>query len=341
MLAYGEAFTSALCDARVFIAPHVLGIAIREQGGAVMAAESHLVLAGRKIGVFGKGGAGKSTVTVLLARVLRECGYEVCVLDADSTNAGLAQAMGIQKPPETLLDYFGGMIFSGGAVTCPVDDPTPLSGAVVSIRELSDRYSGLSPEGIRLFIAGKMGEKGVGSGCDGPIGKIARDFRVHEYEGTPVMLVDFKAGFEDTARGIVTGLDWAVVVVDPTPASLQMALHTKDMVEQLKAGKLPDTRHLENLLLIQIANRNYQEARMRGATFVLNRLRNKETENYLRRRLAEMGITPVEALREDAAVSRSWLWGDPLDLGKMREAGRRIVKDLEAAEATGVISRAV
>jgi MinD-like ATPase involved in chromosome partitioning or flagellar assembly len=46
-------------------------------------------LSGLRIGVFGKGGAGKSTVAVLLARALRARGYSVLVLDADSTNVGL------------------------------------------------------------------------------------------------------------------------------------------------------------------------------------------------------------------------------------------------------------
>ena len=147
------------------------------------------------------------------------------------------------------------------------------------------------------------------------------------------MLVDFKAGLEDTARGIVTGLNWAVVVVDPTPASIQMAAHMKQMVGQLRSGKLPDTAHLQDPLLIQIANTNYEMARIGGATFVLNRVRSRETESYLRRRLSELGITPVEVLREDAAISRSWLRGDVLDLGKMRQAGFRLIQDMESAGA--------
>jgi len=61
-------------------------------------------LAGKKIGILGKGGSGKSTITVLLAKALRKHGYDVCVLDADSANIGLHQALGIDKPPASLID---------------------------------------------------------------------------------------------------------------------------------------------------------------------------------------------------------------------------------------------
>ena len=103
-------------------------------------AEKTKALSGKRIGVFGKGGAGKSTVVVLLAKALRDCGYDVCVLDADSTKVGFHQAMGLGKSPVPLMEYFGGTVFSGGAVTCPVDDPTPLPGAEVSLDRLPEEY---------------------------------------------------------------------------------------------------------------------------------------------------------------------------------------------------------
>lgn len=82
-----------------------------------------------KIGTFGKGGSGKSTLVVLLAEALARRGHRVTVLDADSTNQGLSGALGIDDAPRSLMDYFGGAVFQGGSVTCPVDDPTPLAGS--------------------------------------------------------------------------------------------------------------------------------------------------------------------------------------------------------------------
>jgi hypothetical protein len=65
---------------------------------------------------------------VLLASLLRGRGYAVCVLDADSTNIRLHRALGIDQAPVPLMEYFGGMVCSGGPVTYPVDDPAPWPG---------------------------------------------------------------------------------------------------------------------------------------------------------------------------------------------------------------------
>ena len=79
-----------------------------------------------RIGVFGRGGSDKSTVTVFLARALRRSSYDVCIIDADSMNVGLHRALDVEKHSSSLLEHSGGMVISGGSVTCPVDDPTPL-----------------------------------------------------------------------------------------------------------------------------------------------------------------------------------------------------------------------
>lgn len=265
-----------------------------------------------RIGIFGKGGAGKSTVAVLLAKALARQGYDVSLLDADSTNVGLHRALGIQHPPRELLDYFGGMVFSGGAVTCPVDDPTLLTGAELTPDKLPEDYYAKSDEGIFLLTAGKIGEHGPGAGCDGPVAKIARDIRFHDTGPHPLMLIDFKAGFEDSARGAITSLDWVLVVVDPTRAAIRMAVDMKAMVREIRAGTPPATQHLEFPELAELARRLFREAHIKGVLFVLNRVTDDDTERYLRRALAEHNIEPLGIIHHDASVARAWLRGEAL-----------------------------
>jgi CO dehydrogenase maturation factor len=300
--------------------------------------EKKKVLAGKRIGVFGKGGSGKSTIVVLLARVLRNRGYEVCVLDADSTNIGLHRALGIEQAPVPLLDHFGGLVFSGGLVTCPVDDPTPLPGAEISLDQLGVKHYSHNDDGVFFLTAGKIGDQGPGAGCDGPVAKIARDLRIYQDGKRPVMLVDFKAGFEDSARGAVTSLDWAIVVVDPTMAAIQMAANMRDMVDQIKAGGLPATQHLETPELIEWANRIFREATVKDVLVILNRVRDGEMEGYVRKKLAEKGLEPIGAIHEDPSIARSWLRGTPPRATNAQEDVERAVEKLEAVAERSSVS---
>ncbi|MEJ2215999.1 MAG: P-loop NTPase [Gemmatimonadota bacterium] len=287
-------------------------------------------LAGLRLGVFGKGGAGKSTVTVFLARALQSLGYSVLVLDADSTNLGLASALGADRDPAPLLEYFGGMVFSGGMVTCPVDDPTPLAGAELWLEDLPRRYVGRTAAGVHVLSAGKLGALGPGAGCDGPVAKIARDLRVSGHGPNPVMLVDYKAGFEDAARGALTTLDWVIVVVDPTTAALQLARHMAGMVAEIRRGVPPATRHLDSSVLIEMATRLFREARIRGVLSVLNRVPTPGTEAYLRTALKGSGARVVGVFDEDAAIAEQWLRGAILESDALSGRGRALAGRLES-----------
>jgi CO dehydrogenase maturation factor len=300
--------------------------------------EKTRALNGKRVGVFGKGGAGKSTVVVLLAQALRDRGYGVCVLDADSTNVGLHRALGLDRSPVPLMEYFGGTVFSGGAVSCPVDDPASLPGAEIWLDRLPDKYCVQSPEGISLLTAGKIGGQGPGAGCDGPVSKIARDLRVRVNGRPLVTLIDFKAGLEDSARGVVTSLDWVIVVIDPTSAGIQMAADMKDMIDRIQAGELPATQHLEDKKLVEIAERTFREATIRGVLFVLNKVRDEEAQSYLKGKLEENGIEPIGMVRTDASIEMAWLTGTPLEQTDAKKDAQRIMERLEAraSSATAV-----
>jgi CO dehydrogenase maturation factor len=295
-----------------------------------MVARGH-TLARAKIGILGKGGAGKSTVTVLMAHSLQQRGYEVCILDADSTNIGLHQVLGIAHSPTPLIDYFGGMVFRGGLVSCPVDDPAPLSNAAIRWDTLPHAYSTRTPDGIRYLVAGKIGDQGPGAGCDGPVAKIARDLAIESSPDRVVTLVDFKAGFEDTARGVITGLNWAVVVVDPTNAAIQMAADMQHMIEQIKAGELPATEHLESPEKVELANNMFRNAAIQGVLFVLNRVTSKHMEDYLRSELEGHGLKALGVIRADPAIAMAWLTGSTLESKQALPEVQAVIDELERA----------
>lgn len=291
---------------------------------------------GKRIGVFGKGGAGKSTFSILLARVLSDSGYGVCLVDADSTNYGLTQALGITKPIKPLLHYFGGMVFQGGDVTCPVDDPRPLIGADLDLEDLNPCYYGTNQDGVILLIAGKIGDQGPGAGCDGPIAKIARDIRISVADEQLITILDFKAGFEDSARGVITSLDYVIVVIDPTIASIELANEMKQMVSRINAGELPATAHLANQDLINFANQVFMEANIQTVWFVLNRVQNADIEDIMRQRLADKDIFPAAAIRENSTISQSWLRGTALEsdsgMQEVRTIGRLLEEEFKQAQ---------
>lgn len=183
-----------------------------------------------KIMICGKGGCGKSTLTVLLARALAEIGKKVLVVDADESNLCLHRLLGAHQP-DIMMDAMGGR-----------------KGTREKLKQASDHqheddflqptmtFDNLPAEclaeadGIKLLVVGKIKEFGEGCAC--MIGGISRAVlsRLQE-KSDEIVLIDAEAGLEHFGRQVNKNCDLVICVVDPSYESIQMAGRARQIAE--------------------------------------------------------------------------------------------------------------
>ena len=173
-----------------------------------------------KIMVCGKGGSGKSALTVLMARLLSK-NRRVYIVDSDESNALLPRLLGAE-PPNALVEYLGGKrnIFKRGEID--IVNALAAAGRGVRLADLPSEYTTLSPEEISLVTIGKVREFGEGCAC--PFNFLARALlKSLILDDNEVVLVDTDAGVEHLGRGVEEGCDAILTIADPTAESLVLA----------------------------------------------------------------------------------------------------------------------
>lgn len=263
-------------------------------------------LCGKRILVCGKGGSGKSTLVTMLAIALQRRKYEVLVLDGDASNPeGLVRLMfgcGVEGEPRPLIEFFGGV----DVVTCPVDDPTPLtrlgdSRSVPDSRidldsEIQPEYY-LRKDALTLLQVGKI--ESYGQGCDGPLEKVVKDFLV---EGDAVNLIDVKAGVEHFGRKIPEHVDIILDVVDCTRESVSIARRMKQFCKEM------------------------------GIThfwLILNKISSEELEASLRKQLGDLDDNVIGVIHHDQNIMARALSGNALGDCDSRAEAMSVVDRLE------------
>ncbi|MGH9076242.1 MAG: AAA family ATPase [Acidimicrobiales bacterium] len=103
-----------------------------------------------RVGVSGKGGVGKTTISAVLARTLARAGHPVVAIDCDSdpnlgANIGIGEDGASQLRP--LLDQSG---------------PTRRLPADTAVSELLARYGRAGPDGVTVMLAAKVEKAGFG-----------------------------------------------------------------------------------------------------------------------------------------------------------------------------------
>lgn len=173
-----------------------------------------------KIVVCGKGGSGKSTVTSLLAKEIASRGGKVLVIDADESNYGLHQQLGMELP-KTFIDYFGGkmkvlQMLSNGPQNMPAlfDRPWNLS-------DIPKEYV-TEKDGIMLMSPGKI--ETANEACACPFNAIMCQFvPALALNKNEFVIMDMEAGIEHFGRGTDNVADAVVMVIDPSYESLKLS----------------------------------------------------------------------------------------------------------------------
>jgi CO dehydrogenase maturation factor len=175
-----------------------------------------------KLAIAGKGGVGKTSLTVWLGDYLSRRGEKVWLVDAD-TALSLGQALGLTEE----------------------EIPTPLIQEKDIIRErVGEGFIHLNPEvkdlperlskkvgNLNLLVMGTVSSAG---GCACSSNALLRALLAHMIiERRQWVIVDLEAGVEHLGRGTIQFVDGLVVVSEPSIRSLQTAARISSLAREL------------------------------------------------------------------------------------------------------------
>ncbi len=187
---------------------------------------------GFRVVITGKGGAGKTTLTALLAKLLKREGLNVLAVDEDP-QINLPYALGIPPEQEIIpvsrnLEY---VEEKTGA------RPGEAWGVMLTLNpdvsDVVDRFGLRTQDGINLLVMGSVVQAATGCLCpeNALLDAIVRYISLREGE---VILMDTQAGVEHFGRALAQGFSQAIIITEPSFNALQVALHSAKLAGELE-----------------------------------------------------------------------------------------------------------
>jgi CO dehydrogenase maturation factor len=243
------------------------------------------------IAVAGKGGSGKTTISGLIIRYLKNNSRTpILAVDADA-NANLADSLGM-KVSQTV----GGILaaFQNNKINIPV--------GLTKEAYLDYKLNEVLVEGKGLDLL-TMG-RGEGPDCYCYPNTILRKFIDNLSRNYPYIVMDNEAGMEHLSRGTTQNIDELIIVSNATVKGVRTVANIKQLIDELKLA-------------------------VKRQSVVISMVKDK-LDPLVSAELARLGITPVAIIPEDAEVLRYDLELKPLlELPETSSAVKAINKLME------------
>jgi CO dehydrogenase maturation factor len=189
-----------------------------------------------KIAVSGKGGAGKTTVAGVMARILGERGKKVIAIDADP-DSNLASALGIDeeslkevKPLAAMEEFIAERTGSKKGQYGAFFQLNPRGD------DIPERFS-LIKDGVKLLVLGNIPQGGGGCFCaENALLRSLLSYVMIERD--EYVIVDLEAGLEHLGRGTAEYIDALIVVVEPGRRSFQTARQVGRLADDIGIKKV-------------------------------------------------------------------------------------------------------
>ncbi len=272
-------------------------------------------LKGFKIVVVGKGGAGKTTITALLAETFVKMGYRVLAVDEDpQMNLPFALGYPIEKfeelkPLSENLDYIeektGARPGENWGIFLRLNPP---------VEDVVKRFGTTLRPGLSFLLMGTVHRAATGCLC--PENALLNAVIKHISLGIKdLVILDTQAGVEHFGRAIAKGFSQCLIITDITFNSFSVASHAAKLSKELgikrihliinriaseetlyKAQKLINQFHL-NKISTKIFFLPFEKELQKIEPAVIN-LYKINPDSELLKKIKEIAITLEEAERE-------------------------------------------
>ena len=187
-----------------------------------------------KLAISGKGGVGKTFLTVLLAKEYANNGFSVLAIDADP-DTNLASALGFPNPDEIMPISEMKELIEERTGTKP-GQPGSMFKLNPKVDDIPEKYA-QKMDGIRLMVMGKV--KRGGSGCYCSENTLLQALMAHLLVSrNEVVLLDMAAGIEHLGRATAKAVDIFIVVVEPGKKSIETALRIKRLAQDIGVTRI-------------------------------------------------------------------------------------------------------